>query len=223
MSTKYRSFVHQINLLIRFVWILYTAILKIRTEPAVRESAKCDPIILRLSVYPGIMAYGWKDILTFEWRWLGCTWWRLVMPKSCWISIFFVICEHRQCLDRFRTLPLNYTTDRWVDSKSGDVYPIQGFCRFASSSRGILRSDSGRMKKEITRAEHQLCHGSTFRIARSDIALTIGKTTECPDVPRCNHKSLCVMFDTSVPKLTRMRWIQLIADMPTLVQILCLL
>jgi len=88
MSTKYRSFVHQINLLIRFVWILYTAILKIRTEPAVRESAKCDPIILRLSVYPGIMAYGWKDILTFEWRWLGCTWWRLVMPKSCWISVF---------------------------------------------------------------------------------------------------------------------------------------
>ena len=40
-----------------FVWILYTAILKIRTEPAVRESAKCDPII-RLSVYPDITAYG---------------------------------------------------------------------------------------------------------------------------------------------------------------------
>jgi len=139
---------------------------------------------------------------------------------------FFVICEHRQCLDRFRTLPLNYTTDRWVDSKSGDVCPTQGFCRFASSSRGILRSDSGRMKKEyimITRAERQPCHGSTFRIARSDIALTIGKTTECPDVPRCNHKPLCVMFDICVPKLTRMRWIQFIADMPTLVQILCLL
>ena len=39
-----------------FVWILYTAILKIRTEPVVRESAKRDPIILRLSVYPDITA-----------------------------------------------------------------------------------------------------------------------------------------------------------------------